>query len=88
MSDESTETAGNAVKKSVGQRLLDWWMPIALVIGHFQSRVILTIFYFLIVTPYYIVMFPFTDVLRIRGKQTWVHRETTDLTLEDAKRQY
>ncbi len=70
------------------RRLWKAWVIVGHKIGVFNSRVILTLFYFLIITPYAWVMAFTSDPLKIKGRQTWVKRTTRDLTLDDARRQF
>jgi len=70
-----------------GKRLWQAWLIISFKIGVFNSRLILTIFYFLILAPYSLAMKPFTDFMRVKGKETWIVRKTNDLTLDDVRRQ-
>ena len=49
----------------VGRRAWARWMKIAGVIGDFQSRVVLSLFYFVIVLPFGLVVRVFGDPLRI-----------------------
>jgi hypothetical protein len=57
-------------------------------IGVFNSRVILSFFYWTVFAVYSIVANPFMDSMRIKKKGTWIARRTTDLTLEDSRRQF
>lgn len=69
------------------RRLWKAWIIVGHKIGTFNSRVILTLFYVLIMIPYSLVMFPFADLMRMKSRQTWIKRETRDKTLADAVRQ-
>jgi hypothetical protein len=70
------------------KRLWRAWLVVGHKIGVFNSRVILTVFYWTIFAVYSIVANPFMDSMRIKTKGTWISRRTTDLTLEDSKRQF
>lgn len=64
------------------------WKRIARATGTFQARLLLTIFYAIIVLPFGVFVRLFSDPLRIRHRPTrWLElpRETHDLT--SAKRQ-
>lgn len=66
------------------------WLPIAQSIGNFQAQVILTIFYFVILSPLGILYRIFADPFRLRNKlvtnfEKWVHDKET---LEQARKQY
>lgn len=69
------------------------WLKIAHVIGNFQAQVILTVFYFIFVLPFGVVMRLFADPLRLnfpktRAKsnfQVWRHSKEN---LETARRQF
>lgn len=58
------------------------WMRIAEVVGDFQARVVLSLFYFLIVFPFGMAVRLFGDPLKIRGRRetgwsTFVERART-----------
>lgn len=57
-------------------------------IGVFNSKVILSIFYWLVIAPYAIFMTPFMDPMRVRGRHTWIKRATRDLSRSDAEKQF
>jgi hypothetical protein len=66
------------------------WKAFAHVLGNFQARVLLTVFYFLLVGPVGLVLKWRSDPLKLRHQAAatyWVDRETRDLTLDDARRQ-
>jgi hypothetical protein len=66
------------------------WMRFAVLLGHVNSRVILTLVYYLGVTPYGVVTrLVGRDPLRRRGKQSesyWVGRKATRQTREQFER--
>lgn len=66
------------------------WKKIAHKIGVFQSRLILTIFYFTILLPAGIVFTLFKDALRIKTKRQsgWVAKAKQSETLEELRNQY
>lgn len=64
------------------------WKRIARAIGNFQARVILTIFYAVLVFPFGIVVRLFFDPLRIKSSPTqWLERADGAFDLKWAKRQ-
>jgi len=66
------------------------WKAIATKIGNFQARLILSLFYFLIVTPFGLVMRFFADPLQIKPRATstfWQPKTLPAHTLEEARRQ-
>ena len=64
------------------------WKRIARAIGNFQARVILTIFYAVLVFPFGIVVRLFFDPLRIKSRPTqWLERADSAFDLQWAKRQ-
>ncbi|MFN0073952.1 MAG: SxtJ family membrane protein [Chloroflexota bacterium] len=66
------------------------WRAFAHVLGNFQARVLLTVFYFVLVGPIGLVLRWRSDPLKLRfipRESYWLERETRDLTLEDARRQ-
>jgi hypothetical protein len=67
------------------------WRAIAQVIGDFQARILLTVFYFIIVTPGALIVRAFFDPLQIKrshGASMWTPHTTTQPSLDDARRQY
>ena len=72
------------------KRLWRRWLRIAEVIGNFQSRVILSLFYFTIVLPFGLAVRLFADPLRIRRKREsgWVDIPETPQTIEQGRRQF
>ncbi|MEZ4768317.1 MAG: hypothetical protein R2844_07815 [Caldilineales bacterium] len=73
------------------RKLWDRWMVLARKIGKFQSRILLTLFYFVIVLPFGLAVRLLADPLHIRRHQSrdtaWLPRETHDKELADAHRQ-
>ena len=58
---------------------LGWtrWKAIAHVIGNFQARVLLTVFYFVVIPPFALIVKLFKDPLALRGRAAesyWVSR--------------
>lgn len=64
------------------------WKRIAHAIGNFQARVLLTIFYAVLVFPFGIVARLFSDPLRIKRRPTeWLDHPDETYDLQWAKRQ-
>lgn len=72
----------------LGKRAWKAWLKVGHTIGSFNSRLILTIFYWLIIMPYALIMKFTHDSMRTKGTHGWLARETKDLTLKDASRQF
>ena len=66
------------------------WMRIALVIGNFNNRVVLTLFYATVVLPFGLVVRLFGDPLAIRRKRSsaWTDIEHPTRTIEEGRRQF
>jgi len=63
------------------RRIWARWLVIAHIIGNFQARVLLTIFYFLIVPPFALVAKAIKDPLGLhlpRGESYWIPRSGAD----------
>ncbi len=72
------------------RELWNRWLTLAKKIGNFQSRVILTVFYFLIVTPFGLLVRIFSDPLHSKsgpGQTGWLPRETYDVDLAAVRKQ-
>ena len=78
-------------KQSLPRRLWQGWKRVARKIGDFNARVILTIFYFILLMPFALLVRLFTDPLEIKKKahKGWHPREQKDdiPLLERAERQ-
>lgn len=79
-------------KKNILKRIWDGWKKIARKIGDFNARVILTIFYFVLLLPFALMVKFFTDPLEIKkgAKKGWqVKEEKADIPpMERAARQF
>lgn len=71
-------------------QLWERWKVIAQKIGNFQSRVLLNIFYFLILTPFGLGVKLFSDPLRLKlqNRTHWIGKETRATSWEHARRQF
>jgi hypothetical protein len=67
-----------------------WWMPLAEAIGHFMNRLILSVFYFVIVLPFGLGVRLFSDPLRIKKKPDsgWTTSAVRSADLDDARKQF
>jgi hypothetical protein len=66
------------------------WKVIAGIIGNFQARLLLLIFYFTIVPPFALIVKLLKDPLMLRppsGKSLWVEGPSADSSLPAARRQ-
>ena len=72
------------------RKVWEAWKHAGQVIGDFIGRVILTVFYFTIFVPFGLGVRLLSDPLRLKRAMSsyWLSRGTTDLTLEDARRQF
>ena len=69
----------------------DGWKARAHDIGDFQSRVLLTAFYFTVLMPFGLVTRLSSDPLRVRRTKpatAWSERPAADVTIKDAGRQF
>ena len=67
------------------------WKVIAQKIGNVQARVLLSLFYFVVVPPFALIVKGFSDPLGLRApqwKSSWVERRATDAVVEAARRQF
>ncbi|OGG05910.1 hypothetical protein A3D05_03230 [Candidatus Gottesmanbacteria bacterium RIFCSPHIGHO2_02_FULL_40_24] len=71
------------------KRLWQGWKRIAHKIGVFQSKVILTVFYFLL-TPFGLLFTYFKDELKMKklSHSTWNQKNKHSQSLADLKNQY
>lgn len=71
------------------KRAWNAWLRIAAIIGDFQARVILSLFYFIIVLPFGLLVRIFADPLGVKGQRptTWTPFTNRTQTLDQAARQ-
>ena len=72
------------------RRVWERWLRIAGVIGDFQARVVLTLFYLIIVLPFAMGVRLFADPLNIKGgrKTAWTDFLERARAMDEAKRQH
>ena len=73
------------------KKIWEGWKKIAFRIGLVQSRVLLTILYFLVVAPFALVVKAFTDHLKLRRGDPasfFVEKDLRLHMIDDARRQY
>jgi hypothetical protein len=71
------------------RRLWEGWKKIAHTIGNFQARVLLTIFYAVLVMPMGLVVRLFRDPLRIKHlPESWLNRDASTQDMDWARRQW
>ena len=91
-SSEKNNQIKEGQKNSFSRRLWEGWKRIARKIGDFNARVILSLFYVLLLSPFALAVKIFTDPLKIKGKvkQGWVVKDNEESAtrLEQATRQF
>ncbi len=73
------------------KRLWSAWKEIAACIGDFQSRLLLTLFYFTIALPFGLLLRLVSDPLRVRRPPAgtgWLRRQAQNPDLPSAQRQF
>ncbi|HUL44651.1 MAG TPA: SxtJ family membrane protein [Bacteroidota bacterium] len=77
---------------TIARKLKSWWMAFAHALGWLNTRVILTLFYFLVLAiPALIVMLMSKDILRRRMQKDgtyWIAKVPLKHSLEEAKHQF
>jgi hypothetical protein len=79
------------VSGHIFRRMWERWKAFAFETGNFQGRILFIFFYFLIVTPFGLLVRLFNDPLRLQHKSQpsfWVERPAPSTHLEDARRQF
>lgn len=73
------------------KRLWEGWKGFAAEMGNYQGRILLAYFYFLVVTPFGVLVKLSSDPLRTRfltNPSFWDDRPATDKGLDEARRQF
>jgi uncharacterized membrane protein len=76
---------------SLAKRAWRRWTVIAHIIGNFQARVLLSLFYFVIVPPFALLVKLTKDPLQLRlceGKSAWTERPEPSSSEAAARRQF
>jgi hypothetical protein len=77
--------------RNVFKRLWAAWKRFARQMGNFQGRVLLALFYFIIVTPFGLLVRLFSDPLRIKQRERssfWLDRAPANVDLEKTRSQF
>jgi hypothetical protein len=66
------------------------WLRIAGIIGDFQARLVLSLFYFVVVLPFGLLVRLLSDPLKIRAlrKSSWTEFTSRSRTVEEGSRQF
>lgn len=89
--NESIEDDSEKVASGLFRNLWYCWKGFSQRMGSFQSRVILSLFFFVIVSPFALAVKVFSDPLRIkhsRGDSYWLEKRTFPSELEEFRRQF
>ena len=71
------------------KQIWEGWKRLARRVGDFQARVLLTVFYFLLVLPFGLAMRLFADPLRVKRQPTaWLERPDDPSDWQWAHRQW
>ena len=72
------------------RRFWDGWMVVARAIGNFNARLLLSLFYFLIILPLGLITGAAKDFLGIRQRpqSSWHDKADPPRTLEEGRRQF
>jgi len=87
----SSAKAPEATPNSLVKRLWQSWANFSRRMGSFHSRIVLSLFFFTVVTPFATAVRVLSDPLRIRHRTEvthWVPRTETDVDLERFRRQF
>ncbi len=69
------------------KRLWEKWKYFAEVLGNFQTKIIFSLLYYILVLPFGIVSNYFNDFLDVRGFPKWTSVEDNSSTLKKLKEQ-
>ena len=75
--------------RQVLRAALERWKRVAHKIGEFQSRLILSVFYFVVFAPFALGLKMFSDPLQLRSSHGWTERhEEKEPAAESSRRQF
>jgi len=90
LSDESNVLPGTG-ERQTGKYLWEAWKEFSKRMGAFQSRMLLSFIFFVLIFPFALIVKIFSDPLNLKtrlGKTHWQEREGPSSNLEDYKRQF
>ncbi|MEW6007340.1 MAG: hypothetical protein AB1595_04195 [bacterium] len=70
------------------KKIFDKWIELAHKIGNFNARVILSIFYFVFITPFALYIKIFKDPLRLKKRNQWIEKKWVKPDILEARRQF
>lgn len=88
---DSIEKEPRKIAKNFLQGLWQSWRDFSIRMGSFQSRIILSLFFFTIVSPFALAVKTFSDPLKIRyrgNESHWLPKMRSETNLERFKRQF
>jgi hypothetical protein len=88
---KAKKTVASGQEGNFLRRLWEGWKGFAAEMGNYQSRILLAFFYFLVVTPFGVLMRLFSDPLRTRfstNPSFWDNRPAISNELDEARRQF
>ena len=77
-------------EENIIKRLWFRWTRFAAVMGNVQSRIIMGFFYFIVVTPFGLIVRIFNDPLQMKKQPSgsnWTEKEAADTTIQSAQEQ-
>lgn len=87
----SAKPSSTAVEGRPLQRLWERWKRFAQRMGNFQGRVLLALFYFVVVTPFALLTQWLSDPLHLKGRAgdtAWLARPAVKADIENVRRQF
>lgn len=91
MPSKAKKTVISSQQSNFSKRLWEGWKSFAIEMGNYQSRILLALFYFLVITPFGILVRLFSDPLRTKSSATpsfWDNRPAISDGLDEARRQF
>lgn len=87
----SSNKGPKGTSKNLIRKLWQSWGNFSKRMSDFQSRIVLSLFFFVVVSPFALAVKMFSDPLRIRyqgNKSHWLLRMRTEISLEQFRRQF
>ena len=91
MQSKAEHAGTTSQEASFMRRLWEGWKSFAAEMGNYQGRLLLVIFYFVVVTPFGVIVRLFSDPLKtksIHSSSFWQNQSETSSDIEEARRQF
>ena len=89
--EASSKMVVKEIPRNLVKKLWQSWADFSRRMGNFQTRIVLSLFFFIVVSPFALAVKSFSDPLRLKYRNNdshWLLKTETEADLEQFKRQF